>query len=77
MTICARAISDQRRAIRHYNLVNFYFLRTFCSVLNYQGCNTSREAAEHVVISHTGIINCCNGKNKTAAGYVWKYESIL
>ena len=39
--------------------------------------NTSREAAEHVVISHTGIINCCNGKNKTAKGFVWKYESIL
>jgi len=39
--------------------------------------NTSREAAEHVDVSHTGIINCCNGKNRTSAGYVWKYESIL
>ena len=31
-------ISVQKRVIRHYTLVNFYFLRTFCSVLNYQGC---------------------------------------
>jgi len=30
-------ISDQRRAIRHYNRVDL-FLRIFCSVLNYQGC---------------------------------------
>jgi hypothetical protein len=40
--------------------------------------NTSREAAEHVgILSRSNITHCCNNDRKMAAGYVWKYESIL
>ena len=35
-----------------------------------------REAAESVGCSPSNIGRCCNGKIRTAAGYVWKYESI-
>jgi hypothetical protein len=34
---------------------------------------SAREAAKQMGVSHTGIIAACNGKQKTSAGYHWKY----
>lgn len=34
---------------------------------------SAREAAKQMGVSHTGIIATCNGKQKTSAGYHWKY----
>ena len=30
-------------------------------------------AAESINKNHSSISNCCNGKQKTAYGYVWKF----
>jgi len=38
--------------------------------------NSTVEAAKYVGKSSSVIGHCCNGDIKTAAGYVWKYESI-
>jgi hypothetical protein len=38
--------------------------------------DSCKEAAEYIGISLSRISACCLGKNKTAKGYVWKYESI-
>jgi hypothetical protein len=38
--------------------------------------NSTVEAAKYVGRSRSVIGHCCNGDIKTAAGYVWKYESI-
>lgn len=38
--------------------------------------NSTVEAAKCVGKSSSTISHCCNGDTKTAAGYVWKYESI-
>lgn len=35
--------------------------------------DTTREAAKELKMSHANISNVCNGKSKTAYGYVWKY----
>ena len=33
----------------------------------------TREAGNKIGIDRSGIIKCCNGKQKTAGGYHWKY----
>ena len=38
--------------------------------------NSCKEAAEYIGTSKSSICNCCNGKIKTAKGYILKYESI-
>jgi group I intron endonuclease len=40
--------------------------------------DSCKEAAEYVGGAKSNISSCCNGKgyNKTAKGYIWKYESI-
>lgn len=38
--------------------------------------NSCKEAAEYIGTSKSSICNCCNGKIKTAKGYIWKYENI-
>jgi 23S rRNA pseudoU1915 N3-methylase RlmH len=38
--------------------------------------DTCKEAAEYIGTTTANICMCCNGKTKTAKGYVWKYESI-
>ena len=42
------------------------YIRTF---------NTLEEARKSVGVSASSISNCCRGKTKTAAGYVWKHIS--
>ena len=37
---------------------------------------TCQEAAEYIGTTRANVNHCCTGKNKTAKGYVWKYESI-
>lgn len=39
--------------------------------------DSCKEAAEYIGISLSSINLCCNGKNKTAKGFVWKYEPII
>lgn len=34
-------------------------------------------ASEHIGISRQGISDCINGRNKTAAGFIWKYKNEL
>ena len=38
--------------------------------------NSTVEAAKYVGRSSSSIGHCCNGDIKTAAGYIWKYETI-
>jgi hypothetical protein len=38
--------------------------------------DSCKEAAEYIGTTKANINHCCNGKRKTAKGYVWKYESI-
>ena len=33
-----------------------------------------REIERHLKINDTSIYRCCRGKQKTAGGYIWKYE---
>ena len=33
-----------------------------------------RQVERELGFSHQNIINCCNGKYKTAYGYIWKYK---
>ena len=35
---------------------------------------SARTAEELLKLNNTGIYNCCNGKTKQFAGYLWKYE---
>lgn len=44
---------------------NGEFIRSF---------DTIAEAAKAINKSHTNIIGCCQGKGKTAGGYIWKYN---
>lgn len=37
---------------------------------------STREAYRQTGIYHNNISNCCNGKLKSAGGYVWKYNNI-
>ena len=37
---------------------------------------TCQEAAQYIGTTRANVNHCCTGKNKTAKGYVWKYESI-
>jgi hypothetical protein len=41
--------------------------------------DSCKEAAEYVGGASSNISSCCHGRgyNKTAKGYVWKYESIV
>ena len=41
------------------------FIKTYPSV---------REAERQTGINNTSISACCNGKRKTAGGYIWKHE---
>jgi group I intron endonuclease len=38
--------------------------------------DSCKEAAEYIGISLSKICQCCNGKAKTAKGFLWRYESI-
>ncbi len=38
--------------------------------------DSCKEAAEYIGTTKTNICQCCNGKTKTAKGFVWVYESI-
>jgi group I intron endonuclease len=38
--------------------------------------DSCKEAAEYIGISLSKICQCCNGKAKTAKGFLWKYENI-
>lgn len=38
--------------------------------------DSCKEAAEYIGISLSKICQCCNGKTKTAKGFLWKYENI-
>ena len=38
---------------------------------------SSMEASRQLVIAQPSICNCCNGKYKSAGGYVWKYAEDL
>jgi group I intron endonuclease len=38
--------------------------------------DSCKEAGEYIGASLSSICQCCNGKTKTAKGFVWKYESI-
>ena len=38
--------------------------------------DSCKEAAEYIGTTKSSICMCCNGKRKTALGFVWKYESI-
>jgi group I intron endonuclease len=38
--------------------------------------DSCKEAAEYIGTTTANICMCCNGKTKTAKGFVWKYESI-
>ena len=38
--------------------------------------DSCKEAGEYIGASLSSICSCCNGKTKTAKGFVWKYESI-
>ena len=38
--------------------------------------DSCKEAGEYIGTTTANICMCCNGKRKTAKGYVWKYESI-
>jgi hypothetical protein len=40
---------------------------------SFDNCN---EAAKYVGAASSNINRCCNGKTKTAKGYIWIYESI-
>ncbi len=35
------------------------------------------EAARQTGVNRTSIIRVCNGKQKTAGGYIWKYDRII
>lgn len=37
--------------------------------------NSMTDAANSCNIPHSSIYNCCKGKQKTAAGYIWKYKN--
>lgn len=39
--------------------------------------NSCREIVEKMKMHETRIYACCNGKNKTSRGYMWKYEDEL
>lgn len=36
--------------------------------------NSTREIENNLKLNHTCISDCCNGKQKTAYGYIWKYK---
>jgi len=35
--------------------------------------NNFKEIFNSLKLKNTNIINCCNGRSKTAYGYIWKY----
>jgi hypothetical protein len=37
---------------------------------------SAKEASLELGISHGNITNCCKGRNKSAGGYIWKYNSM-
>lgn len=37
--------------------------------------NSMTDAANYYHIAHHNIYSCCKGKQKTAAGYIWKYKN--
>ena len=39
--------------------------------------DSCKEASEYIGTTRSNICMCCNGKTKTAKGYVWKYEPII
>ena len=39
--------------------------------------NCIREASRKLKIDSGDITKCCNGKRKTAGGYIWKYAGII
>jgi group I intron endonuclease len=39
--------------------------------------DSCKEAGEYIGTTSANICMCCNGKSKTAKGFVWKYEAIV
>ena len=35
----------------------------------------AREAGKDTGVEHSNINRCCNGKYKSAGGFVWKYKN--
>lgn len=53
------------KPIKQYS-VNMNFIKTYI---------TGKEASEKTGVSRSAICKCCKGKQLTAGGYIWKYES--
>lgn len=61
-----KALATKRKKVEQYKdgiLINTY--------------NSMKEASVAVQISACSISDCCRGKQKTAAGYVWKYKKLI
>lgn len=56
-------INTNKKIVEQYTLDKQY-------ITSYLG---AREAARQLNIGYTGIIKTCNGQQKTAGGYFWKY----
>ena len=63
-----KAISDAMKGVNAKKILQFTksgeFIREWPSIL---------EASKQLKINHGNICSCCNGKLKSAGGYVWKY----
>lgn len=56
-------INTNKKIVEQYTLDKQY-------IKSYLGV---REAARQLNIEYTGIIKTCNGQQKSAGGYFWKY----
>lgn len=55
--------NSNEKPICQYNLQNKFIKKW----------NSLKEASNNLNISYTNISKCCNGKGKTAGGFIWKY----
>lgn len=57
----------KRKEIEQYTISGVFVCR-------YRSIKT---AAKQLNVAYQGISNCCNGKRKTAFGFVWKYAEVV
>jgi group I intron endonuclease len=57
---------NKRKEVEQYSLTGALVTR-YISI---------KEAAKQLGVAYQGISNCCNGKRKTAFGFVWKYAEV-
>ena len=69
---------ESRKQIEPYVDSRFRGVSQFDKCGNYiRSYKSIKEAGVSTGISKTGIVGVCNGKNKTAGGYIWRYSDEL